>query len=161
MNGEPVVPEDLFDPAIVLPAGKPKDAPIWRPPRPVPRMAPAAQLRMLLQAAEGVALLERTVPGLREDLERVWRTADRADQVGGFASRFALELQRGKAEQIDAEREARLRRVIDQAILGCLEVIFENLGDVRRRLCALEAAAGLPVGASLPVKAEERGGEGE
>lgn len=159
MSSDPIAVSedfDLFDPNLKLPADKPKIGPIYEPPPlPAPKMNPDYVRRLLLQTAEGLALLERDFPNLRQDLETAWRTADRAHELGGFASRFVQELGRGKAEQIELQREAKFRHTIDGAILGCIQVLLDNLRDVRTRLIAIEAAAGLPVGAAPPEPVEE------
>jgi len=155
MSTEPV-DDDIF--SRPCPPSPPKTGPIWEARADKSRSRPlnlAFLQRLLLQAANGLADLERNkVPILRQDLESAWATARSAHEIARFARQFALELD--KAEKLDVRAEARFRALIDQVALDCIGTIFQNLHDIRRRLCALEAAVGLPLGAP-PVELPPEG----
>ncbi len=83
--------------------------------------------------------------GLKAEWARVW------DRVS-FA--FLFERVRLRKELRQAEA---LNRLLARIALDCLDVVFENVTDERRRLCALEERLGLPVGPRPQAKESARG----
>lgn len=89
-------------------------------------------LRDLEKETREVREAERTLAGR---WDRVW------DDV-----RFAFIFSRVSLRR-ELRKEQDLTRLLARIALNSVNILFDNLGDTRRRLCALEAAAGLPVGA--------------
>ncbi len=97
----------------------------------------AAAIRRAEEQARRAVEETRSLQGLAR---RVWD-----------AVRFSTLMSRAQLRR-ELLEEQRLNQVLAAVAIDSVNVLYDNLADTRRRLCAIEAAAGLPVGAAPVVK---------
>jgi hypothetical protein len=90
---------------------------------------------------------------IRQISEKAEKAREASEGLKGLADRvwsavyFAATMNRARLRR-ELLQEQHLNQILAAAAIDCVNVLFDNLADTRRRLCALEAAVGLPVGAA-------------